>query len=133
MEIAVTFDQVDRPIYHRSTGDRPITGPQVDRPITGPQVDRPTQVHRWTGLSQVHRCLCTSSISEHHFLFVHQPAEAGELQVFAPWGLDCDVPAVPVVLHPVLVLFNLHQHDLAQILTHGHIIGVNLKQSIIHQ
>ena len=67
MEIAVTFDQVDRPIYHRSTGGPAYyrstggpayhrstggpayTGPQVGRPIIGPQVSM-YLVHLWAPL-----------------------------------------------------------------------------------
>lgn len=72
--------------------------------------------------------MTTSSISEHHFLVIHQPTKAGELQVVSRWGLDSDVPAVPVVLHPVLLLLNLHQDDITQVLPNSHLIGVHLKR-----
>lgn len=72
--------------------------------------------------------ITTSSISEHHFLVIHQPTKAGELQVVSRWGLDSDVPAVPVVLYPVFLLLNLHQDDVTQVLPNSHLIGVHLKR-----
>lgn len=72
---------------------------------------------------------CTSSVPQHHLLLIHQPAEAGELQILSRWGLDRDVPAVPVVVHPVLLLLDLHQHNVAQVLADPHVIGVHLQFS----
>lgn len=69
----------------------------------------------------------TSPVPQHQILVIRQPAEARELQIVSTWGLDCDVPAVPVVLHPVLSLLDLHQHDLTQVLLHVHIVGVHLQ------
>lgn len=69
----------------------------------------------------------TSSVTQHHFTVVHQPAETGELQVVSRWGLDCDVPAVPVILHPVLLLLELHKHEVTKVLAGSHIIGVDLQ------
>lgn len=63
----------------------------------------------------VDRC-STSSVSQHHLVVIHQPAEAGEFHVVSSWRLDCDVPAVPVILHPILLLLNFHQHDVSQVL-----------------
>ena len=71
--------------------------------------------------------MTTSTIPQLDLLVTHQPAEAGELHVVSTGGLDCDVPAVPVILHPVLLLLNLHQHNLTQVLPHSHIIGVHLQ------
>lgn len=70
---------------------------------------------------------CTSCIPQHHLLVIHQPAEAGELQIVSTGGLHCDVLAVPVILHPVPFLLNLHQHNLSQVLIHPHVIGVHLQ------
>lgn len=68
----------------------------------------------------------TSSIPHHHFTVAHQPAETGKLQVVSRRGLDCDVPAVPVIVHPVLLLLKLHKHNVAEVLAGSHIIGVDL-------
>lgn len=82
--------------------------------------------HVFIARAVVHSTVRTSSVPQHHLFVVHQPAEAGELHVVPRRGLDRDVAAVPVIVHPVLLLLQLHQHDVPQVLVHPHIIGVHL-------
>lgn len=69
----------------------------------------------------------TSAIAQHHLLVVHQPAETGKLHIVPGWSLDCDVPAVPVIVHPELPLLNFHQNDLSQVLPRSDVIGIHLR------
>lgn len=71
----------------------------------------------------------TFSVSQHHLVVAHQPAEAGELHVVSERGLDGDVLAVPVVVQPVLLLLDLHQHDVSQVLADPHVVRVHLQFS----
>lgn len=87
--------------------------------------------HWWGGrkrwLRQTDGFRTTSTIPQHHFLVTHQPAEAGEFHIFSSWGFDGDVLAVPVVLHPVFLLLNLHQHNVAQVFPNPHVVRVHLQ------
>lgn len=69
----------------------------------------------------------TSAISQHRLRVVHQPAETGEFHIVPSWSLDCDVPAVPVIMHPELLLLNFHQNDPPEVFSYSDVIGVHLQ------
>lgn len=82
-------------------------------------------------LGKKHKQINTLSIPQHYFLLIHQPAEARELHIVSRWSLHCDVLTVPVIQHPVLLLFNLHQHNITQFLVNSHIVGIHLQILVI--
>lgn len=68
----------------------------------------------------------TTTVTQNDLFFIRHPSVAGELHIVALRGLHCDVPAVPVILHPVFPLLNLHQLNMPKVLAHIHFIRVHL-------
>lgn len=64
----------------------------------------------------------TPAISEDHLIVIDKPAEARKLNVIPVWCLDRDVFAVPIIVHPVFLLFDFDQLDFTQILSNTDVI-----------
>lgn len=64
----------------------------------------------------------TPAVSKDHLLVISKPAEARKLNVVPVWCLDRDVFAVPVVVHPVFLLFDFDQLDFTQVLSNADVI-----------
>lgn len=68
----------------------------------------------------------TSTVPQHNLSVTRDPAVAGELHIVPMGRLQCDVLQVPVIVQPVLALLNFDQVDLAQLLIHSDVVGIDL-------
>lgn len=68
----------------------------------------------------------TPAVSEDHFLVINKPAKARKLNVIPVWCLDSDVFAVPIIVHPVFLLFDFDELNFTQVLSNTDVIRVHL-------